>query len=188
MSNFLSSAELIGAGFGSLGRSVLVSRDARIYGAENVSLGDHCRIDDFSIVSAAEPVNLGRNVHIATYCALFGRHGITMADFSGLSSRVTIYTASDDYSGRTLTNPTVPDQYKAVNSGPVVLGRHVIIGAGSVILPGVTIGDGSAVGTLSLVSRDISEWTVAVGVPARPVKERSKELLELERSYLETEG
>ena len=104
-----------------------------------------------------------------------------MDDFSGLSSRVVIYATSNDYSGESLTNPTVPAKYKAADKNmPVHLGKHVIVGAASVILPGVTIGEGSSVGALSLCSKSLDGWGVYAGSPARRIKDRSRRLLSLE--------
>ena len=70
---------------------------------------------------------------------------------------------------------------------PVFLGRHVIIGSGSVILPGCTIGEGSSVGALSLVTKNLDSWGVYVGAPARLAKARSKKLLDLEKRLMETQ-
>ena len=107
-----------------------------------------------------------------------------MADFSGLSSRVSIYSSSDDYSGATMTNPMVPREYTGVVHADVYLGRHVIVGSGSVILPGVTLEDGVAVGALSLVTKDCKEFGIYSGNPARRISDRKRDLLELEKLLL----
>ena len=86
-----------------------------------------------------------------------------------------------------MTNPTVHEEYTSEEVGGVTLGRHVIIGANSVILPGVTIGDGAAVGALSLVTKNLGEWGVFFGSPAKHLKKRSKDLLKLETKYLANE-
>lgn len=105
-----------------------------------------------------------------------------MDDFSGLSSRVVIYATSNDYSGESLTNPTVPLKYKCTDKNePVHVGKHAIIGTTSVILPGVNIGIGCSVGAMTMCSKDLDEWGIYVGCPARRIKERSKKLLELEK-------
>ena len=108
-----------------------------------------------------------------------------MSNFSGLSQGVRIYTRTDDYSGKTLTNPTIPKKFTGIKSGKVTLGKHVIIGSGSVILPSVTIGDGSSVGALSLVNKNLEEWGMYFGSPAIRIKNRSKSLLTLEDKYLQ---
>lgn len=181
---FLNKKQLLNKGFRELGKNVLISDKVSVYGAENIIIADNVRIDDFCVLSAGVGgVYIGSNVHIAVGCLLVGDAKITLNDFVGLSSRVSIYSSTDDYSGKTLTNPTVPSEYKNVFSDNVELGRHVIIGSGSVVLPGVSIGEGSAIGALSMVSRNISDWTIASGVPAKRIKERKKDLLLLEEKY-----
>src|SRR5262249_2735692 len=142
-----------------------------------ISLGDNVRIDDFCILSGR--IELGSYIHIGAYSGLFGGEGIVMEDFSGLSSRVSIYTLSEDYLGASLTNPTVPDEFRpVVHKGPVRLKKHVIIGAGSVVLPGVTIGEGTAVGALALVMGSLRPWKIATGSPARPRQDRRRDEIE----------
>ena len=63
-------------------------------------------------------------------------------------------------------------------------GKHVIVGSGSVILPGVALEDGVAVGALSLVSKDCKAFGIYAGNPARRVKERKRDLLELEKQFV----
>ncbi len=179
---YFSEDELASAGFKLIGRNVRIARNCTIIGLENISIGDNVRIDGYSALVAAGTgfLNIGSYVHIGGWCYLSAGDGIQMDDFTGLSQGVRIYSRSDDYSGHSLTNPTVPAKYTNVKSGPVTLGRHVIVGSGSVILPGVEIGEGSAVGALSLVVKSLSPWGVYFGSPARRLKSRSKRLLELE--------
>ncbi len=172
-------------GFLSIGEDVNISTRASLYGVSRIALGSHVRIDDFCVLSAgAGGIAIGNYVHIAVMCTIIGNARIELRDFSGLSSRVSIYSSSDDYSGESLTNPTVPEEYKKVEHGDVILGRHVIVGAGSVIMPGVTIGEGVAVGTLSLVTKDLEPFGIYAGIPVRKIKERSRRILELEQDFL----
>lgn len=181
---YFSRVELEEMGFRSLGENVSISRKASIYNAANVAIGSNVRIDDFTVISAGEGgIFIGNNVHIAVSSTLIGAGKISLSDFSGLSSRVSIYSSSDDYTGRSLTNSTVPDCYKRVTHKPVILGKHVIVGSGSVILPGVTLGEGVAVGALSLVTKNCEAFGIYAGNPAKRIKGRKKELLELERHY-----
>ncbi|MBK1709915.1 acyltransferase [Marichromatium gracile] len=181
----LERAEVEALGFAGVGRDVEISERAVFYGASRITLGDAVRIDDFCVVSAgAGGIAIGSHVHLAVGCTLIGAARISLEDFSGLSSRVSVYSSSDDYSGAALTNPTVPDCYRAVVHGEVRLGRHAIVGAGSVILPGVTLEEGVAVGALSLVTKRCAAFGVYAGRPARRVKERSRELLRLEAALL----
>jgi len=168
-----------------------IHRSVLFFNPEKIVIGHHVRIDCLSVLSAGEEgISIGRNVHIASSCLVFGSGGrVVFSDFSGLSARVTLFTASDDYAEGYLTNPTVPERYKKISRGSIVLDRHVIVGASSVILPGVTLARGCAVGAMSLVHRDVGEYEVAFGIPIRVVGRRdSKRLQELETAYLESEG
>lgn len=186
MSTYLCKEDLTAMGFKSLGRDVLISSKASIHAPELMSIGDHVRIDDFTFLSGE--ITLGCYIHIAPFCVLAGGAsgaGIVMKDYSGLSTHVVVYAVSDDYSGDYMTNPTIPAQFTCVRKGKVVLERFVIVGASSVILPGVEIGEGTAVGAMSLVSRSLPDWKICSGNPARALKDRSKGIQVLERRFSE---
>jgi len=188
---FYNDEELQKAGFKHLGKNVKIKRNVGIFFAENFSIGDNSRIDDFVIIVAGPPANkceIGSYVHIASHCCIAGSSGFIMEDFSGLSPGVMVFTGSDDYLGEKMTNPLLPKQYIGGPHGEVKLEKHVIIGAGSVILPGCTIGIGSSVGSMSLVKKSLKPWGVHAGVPARRIKERKKDLLKLEKEFLESLG
>lgn len=181
---YLSREQLASLDFKHLGEDVRISDRAALYNTPAISIGNHVRIDDFCVLSAGNGgISIGDFIHIAVYCSLIGREHIALDDFCNLSSRVSIYSSNDDYSGATLTNPTIPDEFKAVQYGEVRLHKHVIVGAGSVILPDVTLGVGVAVGALSLVNRSAPEFSVLAGIPARQVGERKRDLLEIERRF-----
>jgi len=183
--SFLNQQELIELGLASFGENVLISRLASIYNPDRIYIGSNVRIDDFSILSAGDGgIVLGSYIHIACYASLIGQGCITIEDFAGVSSRVAVYSSNDDYSGRALTNPMVPEQYKRVTHGPVTLCRHSLVGSGSVILPNVILGEGCSVGALSLVSRNCEEFSMYLGVPAKRIKSRSRKILEVEKEFL----
>ncbi len=178
--SFYSDDELHALGFAGLGGGVRISRNASIHGASRIVIGDHSRIDDFCVLSAgAGGITIGSHVHIAVHCALIGQGRIELCDYAGLSSRVTIYSSNDDYSGAHRSNPTVPAEYTQVSHAPVTLGRHVIVGAGSVILPGVTLHEGCGVGSLSLVRADCEPFGMYFGAPARRIGERQRTMIAL---------
>ncbi|MFJ6324047.1 MULTISPECIES: acyltransferase [unclassified Rhizobium] len=176
--SFLSDQELQAIGFRSFGRNCQVSRYARFYGAASMSMEDNVRIDDFAVLSGT--IALGNYIHIASHCVLHGGSdaaGISMEDFSGLSARVSVYAHSDDYSGLWLTNPTVPNELTNVISRNVSIGRHAIIGTGSVLLPGVIVGEGAALGAMSLATKSLEPFTIYAGNPARRLKSRQRDFL-----------
>ncbi|TMM46391.1 acyltransferase [Colwellia ponticola] len=184
--SFYTIEELEKLGFNKLGDNVSISKKASIYGHGRISIGNNTRIDDFVVLSAGEGgIEIGENVHIAIYSSLIGSGKIQLSNFSNISSRVSIYSSNDDYSGGAMTNPTIPPCYTNVSHQDVYIGKHVIIGCGCVVLPGVQVKDGVAVGALSLVNTDCKEWSIYVGNPIKKIKERKKDLLKLEVKYKE---
>ncbi len=172
-------------GFAFLGKNVAISDRASFYNCSKITLGDNIRIDDFCVLSAGiGGIVVGSNVHLAVYSSFIGAGKITLSDFSNISSRVSIYSSSDDYTGETMTNPTIPAVYTGVQSADVFVGKHVIVGSGSVILPGVTLEEGVAIGALSLVNRDCRSFGIYAGTPARYIKERKRDLLKLESDFV----
>lgn len=181
MNSFYSETELKKIGFKKVGRNVLVSKKASIYTAEEISLGDNVRIDDFVILSGK--INIGNNVHISAYVALYGKGGIEFDDYSGCSARTTIYSASDDFSGEFMVGAVIPDVYTNVNLGKVMINKYVQLGVNTIVMPGVNIGEGSATGALTFVNHDLEEWGIYCGIPAKKIKDRSKNMLKLVKQF-----
>jgi len=168
-------------GFADFGSNVLLSDKASYYNCKSIRFGSNVRVDDFCVLSAGDGgIEIGNHVHVAVFSALIGRGKITIGDFANLSSRVSVYSSSDDYSGSAMTNPTVPASLTHVYHADVIVGRHVIIGSGSIVLPGVTLQEGVAVGALSLVKQDCGAFGIYAGVPAKRKGERKRDLLALE--------
>lgn len=184
---YLNSRELADMNFASLGLNVLISSKASIYNAELIEIGNNSRIDDFCCISGK--VVIGENVHIAAFSNIAGGvEGVYMGDFAGLAYGCQVFSQSDDYSGETLTNPTIPEEFKNVMKARVRIMEHVIVGTNSIVFPGVTIATGCAIAAASLVNKDTEEWGIYAGTPARRVKERSKGLLGLEYEYRRVNG
>ncbi|WOX47133.1 acyltransferase [Aeromonas sp. XH] len=184
---FLTAQQLSKMGFAAFGSNVLISDKASIYGAQRIKIGNNVRIDDFCVLSAGEGgIEIGNYIHIAVHSTLIGAGKITLSDFSNISSKVGIYSSNDDYSGGFMTNPMVPTEYTNVTHADVTLGKHVIIGSGSVVLPGVTLYEGVAVGSLSLVTKDCEAFGVYIGTPVKKIKVRKRDLLALEAFLITT--
>lgn len=180
MSSFYSEEELKTLGLASYGKNVLISRMARLYSPHLINIGNNVRIDDFCMLSGK--ITLGNYIHIAVGCVMHSHDaGITFEDYSTISSRGAIYAVSDDYSGAHMTNPTVPEEYLGLELKPVHIGKHVIIGTGSTVLPGVDIAEGCAIGSMSLVKKSTEPWGIYAGIPATWKCERKKDLLKYEK-------
>ncbi len=156
------------------GKNVRIDRSAMLFGGARITLGSNVRIDAYVVVTAEEPVEIGDFVHLGAGSMIFGRGGATLEDFSGLAPRVCILTTSDDFVEGYLTNPTVPEEYTRVSVAPVALRRHSLVGCGSVVLPGVTLGEGAAVGALTLVRKDVPAFAVVAGNPPRTIATRNE--------------
>ena len=177
--SFYSNEELKKMNFKYIGKNVLISRKCSLYNIENISIDDNSRVDDFCVLSGN--IIIDKHVHISAGCLFFsGEYKIIFEDFSGASSQTTIYAITDDFSGDFLTNPTIPDSFRNVTGGNVVIKKHALIGSGTTILPKVTIGEGCSVGAKSLVIKSLPDWGIYFGIPAKFHKPRSKLLLKKE--------
>lgn len=182
---FLPENELGKLGLAAFGKNVLISDKASIHNPGKIYIGNNVRIDDFCVLSAGEGgIYIGNYIHIAVYTSIIGAGKIKLEDFSNISSKVAIYGSNDDYSGEHMTNPMVPKKYTGVTHADVIIGRHTIIGSGSIVLPGVKLEDGVTVGALSLVNKNCDSFGIYAGVPARRIGERKRKLLELEKELL----
>jgi len=181
--SYFSLEELYCFGFKSLGSNVKVSKRASIYDCNQIEIGDNSRIDDYAVISGN--IQIGCNVHITAHCLMAGgTEGLVIEDFCTFAYGVKVFTQSDDYSGRTMTNSTVPPNFKNEKKQKTVLGRHSIIGAGSIIMPGANVAEGVSVGANSLLLKPTQSWSIYAGSPAVKIKNRNKSLLKLEEIYL----
>lgn len=187
---YFSEEELSQIPFQKLGKNVKISNKASIYNPQKICIGDNVRIDDFVVISAGEGgIHIGSYIHIGVYSSLIGAGHINLHDFVNISSRVSIYSNNDDYSGEGMTNPMIPDVFKKVLVDTVILQKHVIVGSNSVVLPGVTVSEGCAIGAFSLVKKSLlTPFTIYAGVPAKAIGSRSSNLLELADAFMQTQS
>jgi len=181
--SYYTEAELKELGFKFIGDNVKISRLASIYNPESIYIDHNSRVDDFCILSGN--VTIGKYVHITPMCLVAGGEpGITLADFSTLAYGVKVFSQSDDYSGETMVNSLLPKHLKNETFARVIIHKHCIVGTNSVIMPGVEMAEGCSIGAMTLVNKSTKEWGIYVGAPARRVKERKKNILELEQQFL----
>ena len=180
---YLSDVELKKAGFKFIGRNVKISDKASIYNPELIEIGDNSRIDDFCMVSGK--VKIGRNVHITPQCLVAGGlPGVEIGNFVALAYGVKVFAQSDDYSGNSMTNSTIPKKFKNEILKTVKIHDHVIIGANSTVMPGVVVGTGCAVGAASLLINSTEDWSIYVGSPANKIKDRAMNIIGLTKQYM----
>lgn len=181
---FYEKNELHKFSFKKLGNNVLISKSASLYGTEQMSFDRNSRIDDFCALSGE--IIIGENVHITVHCSITASLSpIIIEDFVGIAANCHIFSSMDDYLGFGLNNPTVPIEFRNVSHGTVRISKHSIVGTSSVIFPNVVVGEGCAIGSMSLVNKSIEPWGVYVGIPVKRIKERSRDLLEKEKQFVE---
>jgi dTDP-4-amino-4,6-dideoxy-D-glucose acyltransferase len=182
---FLSREELLAAGFKRIGENVKIHSKASLYGLENMEIGDNVRIDDFSVIIATGPLVIGNHVSIPNFCFLGAKNGISIGNYVTFAPSVKIFSASDDYSGERLTGVMVPPEMTGGDHGPVEIEDHVLIGCGSIVLPGCRIAKGCSIGALSLVKTNLDAWGIYAGIPATRKKDRKQELIHYEKKVKE---
>jgi acetyltransferase-like isoleucine patch superfamily enzyme len=135
----------------------------KIIGVENIEFGHDIIIDDFVFMYVKGRAKIGDFVHIGSFTSIVVADTFEMAESSTVSHGVRVFTRSEDFKGWGFGNPTIPEEFRNIQSGPVSIERFCVIGANSVILPGVTIGEGATVGACSVVSKDLDPWGVYIG-------------------------
>jgi len=165
----------------SCGKNVIIGKTVRIRYPELVEIGDNVIIDDFTYISTQ--LRIHDNVHISSGSKIIGGRGalVEMKEFSTLAPNVILSAGTDDYIGGIAT-PMVPMEFKGdAVIGNIILNKHCIVGAGSVVLPNVTFSEGACIGALSMASKDLDAWKLYAGIPARFIKQRDRDkILSLE--------
>lgn len=158
----------------------------RVRGKQFIEVGDglttgfNCRLDAFnhnnlrgSLIKIGKNVEINDNVHIGAV------ENVTIGDNVLIASKVFITDHNHgNYSGKNVDNPLSIPKERPIYSKPVVIERNVWIGEFVSILPGVTIGEGSIIGTMSVVNKNIPPYSIAVGSPAKVIKRFDFELNE----------
>lgn len=156
------------------GRDVKVYHGCRMVPPDRISLGDCSQVDEFVRIYAGEGVSIGHHVHFAFLSSVSGGGLCEVGDFAGIGAGVRILTGSEEIEGG-LTNPTVPAELRRVRRARTVIGAHALVFTNSVVLPGVTVGEGAIVAAGSVVHRDLAPWGIYAGNPLVQVGVRDRE-------------
>jgi galactoside O-acetyltransferase len=160
----------------SVGNDVVISPNAEIRRPHLVSVGSHVAIDTACITTAAE---IKDYAHIGPYVTIIGgaKGMFVMGHFTNLAAGCRVVCVSDRHLGDGLMGPaSIPEQYKdAVDAAPVIMENFANVGTNVVIMPGVTLAEGTVIGACSLVTKNTEPWTIYTGIPAQPRKSRPSE-------------
>lgn len=181
-SDYYSKKKLDSIGFKGIGSNNKISKGVKFFNPELIELGSHVRIDTNTVITANNNiVKFGSYIHISSNCYINGSFGVEFKDFTALSAGSNIFSSSDDYSGKHMTNPSVPSELTSPINKKVIINKYVNIGSNSVIMPGVSIGEGSVIGALSFVNKSVGEWGIYFGSPVKRLGNREKDVIKLSK-------
>lgn len=146
------------------GTGVRVYQGCHLHPPELIEIGDYSQIDEGVRIFSGLGVRIGRHVHFAFGSSISGGGICEVGDFVGIGAAVRILTGSEEIQGG-LTNPTVPRELRRVRRQTTRIGAHVLVFTNSVVLPGVTVGEGAVVSAGSVVHRDLKPWGIYAGNP-----------------------
>ena len=183
VAQMMSEDELKALGLRHVGKNVKIDRSVRIFYPHKVIIENDTRIDCMSIISCSGIVHIGPFSHFSIGTKIMGAGNFRSAAYVGVSSNVTFMTSSEDYSGEALATCMVPKEFRKNEVGDINLEDHVVCGPNSIILPHVTLGQGSAVGALSLIAHSVPPFIVVSGNPPRKVGLRKKDILLVQKRF-----
>ncbi|OFX56514.1 MAG: hypothetical protein A2046_14225 [Bacteroidetes bacterium GWA2_30_7] len=160
----------------SCGTDVFISKNVEIRRPHLVTIGSHVAID--SGVYITTQAEIGDYIHLSPYITIIGgaKSKIIIENFVTIAAGTRIIVGSDKFLGDGFTSVTVPEKYRdTVIFSTIKIEKYAGIGTNVVIMPGITIAEGSVIGACSLVTKNTEPWTIYTGIPACPVKSRKKE-------------
>lgn len=162
--------------FKSVGRDFFIDDTAKIKHPQSIEIGNHVAIDYGVYISTS--MKIQDYVHIAPYtCIIGGKDSkLIMGNFSGISAGCKILCGSDDFT-KGLMNPQVPIKYRSPKITTVTFKDYSCVGVNCVIMPGLTLAEGSVVGANSVLTKDTEPWTIYVGSPAKPIGKRDNTII-----------
>lgn len=158
------------------GEDVCISKLVEIKRPKFVEVGSHVAIDSgFYLTTKAI---IGSYIHVAPYvtCIGGGDATLTMGDFSTVAAGVRLIVRGDEHLGAGLVGPTIPEPFKdRLIGGTLKIEKFVSIGTNAIVMPGLTLREGSVLGAGSLLTNDTEPWTIYIGTPAKAFKIRNKD-------------
>lgn len=143
-----------------------------LYG-QGLTMGYSCRLEMFDLATSSKiKLNIGKNCKMGDNVHIAAGESIRIGDNCLFASKIYIsdivhgnYSKNSDAS-----DPRVPPDQRILHTNPVSIGDTVWLGDNVCILPGVRLGNGSIIGANAVVTKDIPDYCVAVGMPAKIVK------------------
>lgn len=156
-----------------LGKNASIGEYAKLLNRGNgsIEIGDNTKIEYFVLLETRRGgfIKIGANSAINAFSVIYGAGGVTIGNNTRIACHTVIVASNHNFD-----DVTKDIHEQGVSKKGIVIGNDVWIGAGARILDGVCIGDHAVIGAGSVVTKDIPENSVAVGVPARVVRYRGE--------------
>lgn len=152
-----------------VGSGVVIEEGVRIFHPETVSLGDRVYIGHEAMLKGYYKgyLEIGSGSWIGQRCFFHSAGGLRIGENVGIAPEVKILTSVHDFDATKQPVMQFPLKFS-----PVEIQSGVDIGIGSIILPGITIGEGAVIGAGSVVTHDVPAYEVWAGSPARKLRSR----------------
>ena len=157
------------------GKDVFINKKVEIRRPKLVTIGNHIAIDAGFYCTTA--LKMGDYIHIGPYVTVIGGANglLKLGNFTTITAGCRIICVSDSFAGDGLVGTMVPKQFlNKLISKPVIFEDFSAIGTNTVVMPGVTLAEGTVVGACSFVNKSTKPWTIYYGIPAKPIRSRPK--------------
>lgn len=157
---------------GKVGKNIFVRKDLSVVSPKGIFIGDnsrvgkHCRFECYVADGKLGKICIGNYTSINHYCSILCGADIRIGDYTRMASFITIMSENHGINPEKGIYHKQPLECKEVN-----IGTYCWLGEKVIVMPGVTIGDWSIVGAGSLVTKNIPPYSIAVGNPARVIKQ-----------------
>jgi acetyltransferase-like isoleucine patch superfamily enzyme len=161
-----------------LGDDVYINEISSITRPELVKIGNHVAIDFGFVCTTA--LSIGDYVHISPHVSVIGGKdtALNIEDFCFISTGARLICASEEFNGNGLIGPLIPKKYKDdLLLSPIIMKVFSGVCANSVVMPGVTMAEGSVLGANSFLKESTEPWTIYAGNPAKPIKLRKNKMM-----------
>ena len=137
-----------------------------------LTTGFGCRIEAFPLEKTSNKIiQFGENIEINDYVHIAAGEKVSIGNNVLIASKVYISDINHgNYKNKNQDSPLVKPNDRKLSTSPVVINDNVWIGEGVCVMPGVTIGFGCIIGALSIVTKNIPDYSIAVGTPAVVIK------------------
>lgn len=155
-----------------LGKNVLIDPDVSLSLNKSISIDDFSRIAKGAQLYSPEGyIKIGKRCHIANF--ILGHGGIEIGNCVG-SAGIILSVTETSYGGARMAGPMIPLEQRNLRYGKVIIEDDAYIGHFSIIMPGVTVGEGAVIGPHSLVVKNVKPWSVVMGSPAVEISKRER--------------